>query len=87
MNEKQTALLKLSALDFAIWELKIYLDTHPGDRAILNRLRAKLAEREALAGQYEARFGPLTASESTQTTGWSWIADPWPWEKDEEGSF
>lgn len=58
---------------FALWELRLYLNTHPCDKealALFRQLREKAEDTYAetfLAEDY---------------TRWAWTDDPWPWEYD-----
>jgi len=55
---------------FAIWELRLYLNTHPCDQKALALLR-KLTEQmdEDCACAY-----------TSDCNRWSWLDGPWPWE-------
>ncbi len=70
---------QLQAVDFAIVELNLYLDSYPNcceARQMLDRL---IEQRKPIADAYEAEFGPLTAA-CKKGSGWEWINGPWPWE-------
>ncbi len=63
------------AAAFAAWELRLYLDTHPGDRqalAMLENMENHLADPN-----YATTFLP-----EDQGQGWTWVNDPWPWNFD-----
>lgn len=80
MSEKDMLLRKINSIDFAMWELKIFLDTHPNDTDAL-ALRDKYSKRrDVLVAEYEKKFGPLNMSTVTGDTKWRWINDPWPWD-------
>lgn len=85
MSEQERMLRRIYSYQFSLWELHIYLDTHPGDCQAAQKheeYRQALAEMTA---QYEAAYGPL--HESPQTANrWAWISGPWPWEATEEAS-
>ena len=80
---KQALLREIHALDFAILEFGLYLDTHPWDtRALAKRQELQGLRREKVAA-YEKRFGPyIVKSTKVQGTKWSWIDNPWPCEYD-----
>ena len=78
MNERERMLRQLSAYDFAITELHIYLDTHPDDVSAERALKGYEEKSEKLRNEYEEKFGPLTSINETGNR-WAWIADPWPW--------
>lgn len=55
---------------FAIWELRLYLNTHPHDQKALALMR-KLTEQ--MDHDCTCAFYP-------DCNRWSWIDGPWPWE-------
>ena len=57
---------------FAIWELRLYLDTHPCDQYALAMLREKCREMDCACMRMHC------ASDSE--TRWDWLEEPWPWE-------
>ena len=76
---KNMLLKELSAVQFAMWELHLYMDTHPGDIEALKKYNMYLQKYMKLKNEFEERFYILTA---TDAQGVSWLKDPWPWEKD-----
>ena len=58
---------------FMIWELRLYLNTHPCDKEALALFRQL---REKAEGTYAEAFLP------EDCTRWAWTDDPWPWEYD-----
>ena len=75
-----TALSELMALDFAIKELGLYLDTHRDDEDAVQLLRSYVKLSREGKEKYTQSFGPL---EMTDCTGnaYMWLDDPWPWER------
>ena len=76
MKNKKQMLLRLSAIQFAAWELHMYLDTHPGDTNAALRYKELEAQYQQLLAAYEDQFGPLVMP----ATGNAWLEEPWPWE-------
>lgn len=77
--KKEKLLRRLSSLQFAMWEMRIYLDTHPGcaeGTMLFNEYQEKF---KAVCKEYEARFGPLTLSGNNSD---EWLQNPWPWDVD-----
>lgn len=70
---------KLQQLDFAIQETVLYLDGYPDDCQALQYLRRLCEERTAVAKEYEASCGPLTAAGNCSSDKWQWATSPWPW--------
>lgn len=84
MTEQENLMRRINANQFAMWELHIYLDTHPGDCEAAAKLEEYRRITADLTAKYEEAYGPI--NENTQNTNrWAWIAEPWPWELGEEG--
>ena len=77
MNEKNKLLQKLSAAQFAVWELHLYLDTHPCDQNAVELCRKHEKEANMLREEYTEKYGALKA-ECCNTA--EWLSDPWPWD-------
>lgn len=69
---------KLAAADFALWDLHLYLDTHPGDLAAVAQYNNYYRQSRRLREEYESTCGKLTAMKAQ---GVEWLKNPWPWEK------
>ncbi len=75
---------QIRAVDFALYEVILYLDVYPGCHEALETYH-KLRERsEMLRREYETTVGPLTAFGNESTTSWDWMKKPFPWEYDAE---
>jgi spore coat protein JB len=75
--KKDKLLRRLSAMQFAMWEMREFLDTHPNcpdAKALYNAYKEKY---DTLAKEYEARFAPLTLNGANSD---AWLQDPWPWD-------
>lgn len=80
MNCDNTALCELMALNFAITELNLYLDVHFNDfeaRELFIKYVQLFKEGKRI---YEQKYGPLQVTE-TPGESFTWISDPWPWDK------
>ena len=75
---KTELLKKLSAAEFALWDLHLYLDTHPGDLAAVGLYNKYYKKYMMLREEYESVCGKLSARNAQ---GVEWLKDPWPWEK------
>ena len=64
---------------FAMWELRLYLNTHPKDQAalvLLHRLQEDCCEPN-----YATTFlEEIPCTDGTRNPVWRWTNDPWPWE-------
>ena len=83
MREREMLGNRIRALDFAIWELHIFLDTHPTNKDALKRYSELKNKRNLLVEDYESRFGEWEKPVNPEHI-WEWIDAPWPWEADFE---
>lgn len=72
----------ISAAQFALTELGLYLDTHPCDQKAIAAAAEMEQKRDELVKLFEEKFGPLTVGIDESGADFSWICDPWPWEKE-----
>ena len=61
-------------------DLKLYLDTHPGDAHALAALKNALAERKAAVAAYEEAHGALTHDGLLASQTYDWVERPFPFE-------
>lgn len=78
MTEREMLLKKIGTCKFAVTDIDLFLDTHPGDKATLQKRAEYLEQLKPLVKEFEERFGPLTKADDVNT--WSWVKDPWPWD-------
>lgn len=67
--------------DFYLYELNLYLDTHPRDTQALALFKKFNALRKSAGEAYNKKYGPITANDFTDGDYFSWTDDPWPWER------
>ncbi len=67
---------KFMAVRFVMWELHLYLDTHPCDEDAMRLLERYKKQYENLLEEYKCQYGPLTAECGS---GEAWIGRPFPW--------
>lgn len=78
MKDGNSLSITFSAVQFAMWELHLYLDTHPEDIGAL-KLHSKYEEKYLkLKDEYEAKYGPLYSNSGSP--GVHWLKNPWPWD-------
>ena len=75
-------LSRIMALNFAINDLTLYLDTHPCDKCAL-KMHSEYAQKVIeLTEEYQNLYGPLTLNfDSNCDNHWKWSDEPWPWER------
>lgn len=81
MNEKARHMRKIKEYDFALKELNLYLDTHPNCRRALALFKKYKELRKKAVDEYISKFGPITPEQANDDQSWSWVQDPWPWER------
>ena len=77
---KNTCQNHLRALDFAIHELSLYLDTHPYDQEALSMFRSLLEQRKEARTEYIKSNGPLVPTDAMENGNYTWWMGPWPWQ-------
>lgn len=79
-NLPATTLAELQALDFAIVELALYLDTHREDMEALELYRKYQELYDRCRQVYEKSYGPLNRLSVRDNESYAWLDNPWPWE-------
>ncbi len=81
MTKRETLLRKLSTVQFALWELHLYLNTHPTDMEALAMHERYEVQCAKLKSEYEDTYGPLSPMTGE---GALWLQPPWPWDVSED---
>ena len=84
-TEIHTPLGELMALNFAMQELGLYLDTHQNDAEARELFRQYSALYREGRTAYEAQYGPLQQMDGATEKQYTWLQDPWPWDYVEAG--
>ncbi|WMJ77830.1 MULTISPECIES: spore coat protein CotJB [unclassified Sedimentibacter] len=79
-NEQRLMLLDIQKLEFAIYDLSLYLDTHPNDPVALHRHKAVTEQLMQILPVYESKFGIMSIMSQETGNTWSYMNSPWPWE-------
>ena len=80
-KNKYDLLREIMALNFAVNDLVLYLDTHPSDRCAIKK-HSEYAEKVIkLTEEYQKLYGPLTVNFTSDENCWQWSDNPWPWER------
>ena len=80
---RSEALRRVQEADFVLYDLNLFLDTHPTNQMALDLFRQFQQEFAEAAADYESQFGPLVAGDADTTQGWAWVQTPWPWEMED----
>lgn len=84
IKSRRQLLNELNEVSFAVDDLLLFLDTHPGDEEALSCYREASGKRNALLAEYADCYGPLTA-DTADIDGagtWQWSSQPFPWERE-----
>lgn len=83
VNQKEktaTLMHRLQAMNFAITELGLYLDTHADDMDAVELFNQYVEQYAGLVQQYERKYGSLSQMGAAINGKYEWLSDPWPWE-------
>ncbi|MBP3347585.1 MAG: spore coat protein CotJB [Clostridia bacterium] len=80
-NDRKCLLEEISAIEFLLQDLKLYLDTHCHDSRALELYRDNVSHAKELKTRYTAFYGPLNAENYQPEDCWGWTDGPWPWDK------
>jgi spore coat protein JB len=78
---REEMLSRISALDFYLIDLHLYLNTHPNDMQALMLYNESVKQVKELREEYNRLYGMLLANNSTSRQPWQWIDNPWPWQR------
>ena len=72
---------RITAYKFALYDLALYLDSHPCDEKAM-QLRFMYQEKlTALINEYEQHYGKYVVTMADVEGSWKeWVQDPWPWD-------
>ena len=70
----------LASIGLVLYDIILYLDTHPCDQEALKAYRTYKHMYEEAKIHYEKQYGPLTASANDNENYFEWVNSPWPWE-------
>ena len=79
-DQRQNLLMEVTKAGFALDDAQLFLDTHPCDSGALAYFKQMSEAYKEAVKNYSDQCGPLTAALNSDTSYWSWISDPWPWE-------
>ena len=86
LSEREKALMVVQAYEFALFEVGLFLDTHPTDRTALAYFKQYMELKNKAVADFTKIYGPLMMDNAdTDMTTWRWIENPWPWEIGSEG--
>ena len=80
-NDRDMLLYKIQMYNFAMKDMNLYLDIYPDDKKMLSNFQEYKKMYNELKNKYESVYGPLCAKDVVNSDKWTWIDNPWPWDK------
>lgn len=77
---KDALMKKIMEYQFAVYELNLYLDTHPEDKDAIMKFQKLSIKYKEYLNEYAENFGPIIATQVNSENYWTWVLEPWPWE-------
>lgn len=72
---------RIDAYKFALYDLSLYLDSHPHDEQAMQLRQVYQARLGQLIDEYEQHYGKYIRTMSDVEDNWTdWVKDPWPWD-------
>ena len=71
---------QIQQVEFTIYELILYLDTHPEDTFAIEQYNMSVNEHNALRAQYVKQYGPLMQGDPVNANTWTWGLSDFPWD-------
>ena len=80
-QEYYQLLEEIQAVDFVLYELVLYLDTHPLDSSAIQQYNQYAIYCKQIKMQFESKYGPLQFGSPVENQQeWTWKSSPWPWQ-------
>lgn len=72
---------RIGAYEFALYDLALYLDSHPCDTRAMQLRETYKGRLRQLIDEYEQHYGKYIRTMADVQDNWSeWVNGPWPWE-------
>lgn len=79
---KKELLCAIQEVNFVLYDLVLYLDTHPDCACALSTYHDYKREYDKMVSFYEKNFEPLYSYRVYNEDKWTWTEGPWPWQKE-----
>ena len=79
-EKRQSPMVQLQQLRFALTELGLYLDTHKDDKQAFEMYQTFLALAKEAHDRYIRKFGPVLKRDMLGMECYAWLDNPWPWD-------
>lgn len=81
-RNRKLLLNKIEKTKFVLFELRLYLDTHPTDIQAITHYKHYEKKLDEIIKEYEKIYGPLASKFTGTSDRWIWCDGPWPWERE-----
>ncbi|MBQ9860412.1 MAG: spore coat protein CotJB [Clostridia bacterium] len=71
---------KITAVRFALYDLGLYLDSHPCCEQAMQLRNMYQMQLKNLIDEYEQCYGTYVLTQNDVSCWKEWVAGPWPWE-------
>ena len=72
---------RIGAYKFALYDIGLYLDSHPCDEKAMQLRQVYQARLRQLIDEYEQHYGKYVNTMADVQENWTeWVKDPWPWD-------
>ena len=78
-RNKNKLIRKITKLQFVLYDISLFLDTHPKDGEALKHYKIYESKLDELVKEYERLYG---AQRGIRGDAWTWVEGPWPWERE-----
>ncbi len=80
-NEKSALLYEIMELEFAVYDLNLWLDIHPDDKKIYTIQKEYMKKLANCESVFVNKYGPLEITDNIYEDN-KWVNN-WPWEKED----
>lgn len=80
-SKRDELLYQIQMYMFAMKDINLYLDLHPDDSMMLKKYYDYRNKYNELKKKYENEYSPLCINNVMNSSKWTWIDNPWPWDK------
>lgn len=80
-ESREKLLSDIQKYNFTLYDLALYMDTHPTEKSALDMYRDINTKLNSLMEEYKNTYGPMNITENLSENSWTWINSPWPWEE------
>jgi len=79
-------LREIMEVDFCIYDISLYLDTHPNDERAIMLNNSYVKKAQELRFAYAKKYGALRLDMLSKSP-YDYVEGPWPWEIDYCGCY